>query len=341
MSLIQYLKDKRYFLLFYIISMLFISLILIVSVNKQHAINNLIYVHITCLFFALFYLIIGYYYRNSFFRKLSESIRNEQEEITTSLPLPQNYEQALYLKLLQRVHVEHSVQLQKLNNEMREHQDFILSWIHEVKLPIASSRLLMEQSTGKTVEVIVDKLEDELNKIDHYIEQALYYSRIDSFSKDYFITEVLIDQIIKESVKKHAKLFIHKRILFTMYEIPQFIQSDSKWLGFIIDQILSNSLKYTNQGGSITISFEEDDLEKRLLLQDSGIGIKSEDIQRVFEKGFTGSTGRSHIKSTGMGLYLAQKLAVKLGHHLSIQSKEGYYTKLYIHFPKIRSFQLM
>jgi signal transduction histidine kinase len=101
-----------------------------------------------------------------------------------------------------------------------------------------------------------------------------------------FITEAHLDQIIKESIKKYA---------------------DSKWLGFIIDQIIANALKYTGDDGDISIKVEEDNKEKRLLIQDSGIGIKAEDIQRVFDKGFTGSNGRSHVKSTGMGLYLAKQ----------------------------------
>jgi signal transduction histidine kinase len=338
MSFIRYVKDKRYFLVLYATLMLFVSLIMIVSVNQQHAANNLMYTNIICLFFVGCYLVFGYFVRNSFYRKLNELIANTQENAAAALPESQNYEQAFFLKLLQKVNEEHSLQLQKLHNEKREHQDFIMSWIHEVKLPIASSRLLMDQSTDKPVDYIVDKLEDELNKIDNYVEQALYYSRIDTFSKDYFITEALLDQIIKESIKKYAKLFINKHIRFKMYEAPQFIQTDSKWLGFIIDQIIANALKYTGDGGNISISFEEDSKEKRLLIEDSGIGIKSEDIHRVFEKGFTGSTGRSHAKSTGMGLYLARQLAIKLDHELSLQSEEGKYTKLIIHFPKIRNY---
>jgi signal transduction histidine kinase len=338
MSFIRYVMDKRYFLVFYIALMLFVSIIMFVSVNQQHAINNLLYTNLTCLFFVSIYLIVGYYYRSSYYRKLKELIANTQDDIATAMPEPQNYEQALSMDLLKKLYSEHSKQLQKLYDEKRDHQDFIMSWIHEVKLPIASSRLLMEHSTGKSVDYMVDKLEDELNKIDNYVEQALYYSRIDTFSKDYFITETLLDQIIKESIKKYAKLFINKRIRFKMYEIPQFIQTDGKWLGFIIDQIIANALKYTGDGGEIAISFEEDPIEKRLLIQDSGIGIKPEDIQRVFEKGFTGTSGRSFTKSTGMGLYLAWQLAIKLSHRLSIQSEEGKYTRLIIHFPKIRNY---
>jgi signal transduction histidine kinase len=229
-------------------------------------------------------------------------------------------------------------QIQKSIDEKRDQQEFILSWIHEVKLPIAASRLLMENSENKTVEFFADKFEDELDKIDDYVEQALYYSRIDSFSKDYFIKEIKVNQIIKTSVKKYSKLFINKEIRFEMDETEQFVQSDSKWLGFVIDQLIANSLKYTNEGGQITVLFDEDRNEKRIRIRDNGIGIKPEDLNRVFDKGFTGSIGRTHAKSTGMGLYLAKQLAKKLGHNITIESVEGSYTIVTIHFPKIRNY---
>lgn len=338
MSFYQYIKDKRYFLVLFFSIMVFVSLIMISSVNQHHAFNNILYTNLGCFFFAAMYLIIGYYYRRTFYRELNELIENDQEEVIAAMPEPQNAGQKLYLELIKKIYRDHFIQLQKLHNEKRDHQDFIMSWIHEVKLPIAASRLLMDNSMGKTVDFLVDRFEDELNKIDNYVEQALYYSRIDSFSKDYFITEVPSIQIIKESVRKYAKLFINKSIRITMPDVQQFVHSDSKWLSFIMDQIIANSLKYTNDGGDISFSFEEDSKEKRMLIHDTGIGIKPEDINRVFDKGFTGSIGRSHAKSTGMGLYLAKQMSLKLGHNLSIQSEEGTYTQVTIHFPKIRNY---
>ncbi|MGC3748939.1 sensor histidine kinase [Enterococcus faecalis] len=265
-------------------------------------------------------------------------VESNHEEFLATLPKPRNDEQLLYLELLKKVNSVHGDQLQKLYNEKMDHQDFITSWIHEVKVPIAAGRLLMENSNGKTVEYLVDKFEDELDRIENYVEQALYYSRIDSFSKDYFISEVVLDQVAKNSVKKFAKSFINKQIRFHMDNIEQVVHTDSKWLGFIMDQVFSNSLKYTGEGGEISVQFEEDLKEKRLQIQDTGIGIKPEDISRVFEKGFTGSIGRSHAKSTGLGLYLAKEMALKLGHDLSIHSEDGKYTKVIIHFPKIRNY---
>lgn len=338
MSFFEYIKDKQFFFILYLIIMSFVSLIMMVSANQQNVANNLLYTNVSCFLFASLYIIIGYYYRRKFYHELSDLIENGQEDVLSLLPEAQNNEQKLFLNLYKEILEGNRNQLQKLNDEKRDQQDFIMSWIHEVKLPIAASRLLIENSEGKTIDFLIDKFEDELGKIDDYVEQALYYSRIDSFSKDYFISEVPVNQIIKNSVKKYAKLFINKGIRFHMDENKQFVQSDSKWLGFVVDQIIANSLKYTNDGGDISISFKEDAKEKRLHIQDNGIGIKSEDIHRVFEKGFTGAIGRSHAKSTGMGLYLAKQLAIKLGHHISIESEEGRYTKVTVHFPKIRNY---
>jgi signal transduction histidine kinase len=140
--------------------------------------------------------------------------------------------------------------------------------------------------------------------------------------------------LVKEGVKRQAKTFINKRIKIDIGEGNLSVLTDRKWLMFIIDQILSNSLKYTGEGGKISIVYEEDVKEKRLVIEDNGIGIPPEDLDRVFEKGFTGNTGRQHYKSTGMGLYLAKKLCRKLGHDISIESEYGRYTRVVLHFPK-------
>jgi signal transduction histidine kinase len=338
MNFLEYVKDKRFFIAFYIVIMSFVSLIMFVSSTQQNTFNTILYTNSSCLLVASLYLIIGYFYRRKFFHELKSLIDNRQDEWVAAMPESQNHQQKLFVEIFKTLHKEHTLQLQRFYDEKRDQQEFIMSWIHEVKLPIAGSRLLIENIEGKTVDRLIDTFEDELDKIDHYVEQALYYSRADSFSKDYFITEINVNQIIKNSIKKYAKLFINKGIRLEMTDNVQVVQSDSKWLGYVIDQIIANALKYTDDGGKISIEFEEDQKEKMVLIQDTGIGIKEEDIHRVFEKGFTGSTGRSHAKSTGMGLYLAKQLAIKLGHTISIESEEGKFTKVVVHFPKVRSY---
>lgn len=339
MRFMQYLEDKRYFLILYIVLMLFVSLMMIVGTEGNNLAGNILYINLGCAFLAAVYIIAGYFHRNNFYQELNELIKSKRENgFNLVFPQAQNHEQRFYLLFFEKLHKGYMAELDNLHNERRDYQDFIMSWIHEVKLPITASRMLMTNSGGKTADYLVDKLEDELNKIDNYVEQALYYSRIGSFANDYFILEVSLNQIIKESVKKYSKLFINKRITLNLWDEEQFVHSDSKWLGFVIDQIVANSLKYTDEGGAISFSFAENHKEKYLQIQDTGIGIKPEDIKRVFEKGFTSSTQRNHSRSTGMGLYLAKQMALKLGHNISIESEEGKYTKVVIHFPKISDY---
>lgn len=338
MNFLQYLKDQRSFFFLYVMIMFFVSLMMILSTDFRHSVQDIVYTNVVIFCIVAIYVSIEYYLNKGFYRELNDLIESNHNEFLAMLPKPRNNEQQLVLGLLKKANGMHDDQLRKLYNEKRDYQDFITSWIHEVKVPIAAGRLLLENSNGRTVESLVDRLEDELDKVENYVEQALYYSRIDSFSKDYFISAVALDRVVKNSVRKYAKSFINKRIRFHMDAIEQVVPTDSKWLGFIIDQILSNSLKYTDEGGEISVQFEEDRKEKRLLIQDTGIGIKQEDINRVFEKGFTGSIGRSHAKSTGIGLYLAKQMSLKLGHDLTIQSEEGKYTRVIIHYPKIRNY---
>lgn len=339
MNFLNYVKDKRYFLCFYFMIMVFISILFILSSDLEQAWNHVIYINISCFFFVLLYVVIGYFYRIRFYKKMEELIHSPHDEALISLPKGKNYEQQLYLDLFKKIMNTHHKELQSLYKQKREHEEYIMSWVHEIKLPITSSHLLLENYEGKRVDLLMNKLEDELNKIEDYVEQALYYSRVDSFANDYFITELDLNKVIKNSVKKYSKIFIHKEIRFMMDDKQKkFVHSDKKWLGFIMDQIITNALKYTEKNGTISIYFEQDDKEKRLIIQDNGIGIKEEDINRVFERGFTGTTGRNHSKATGMGLYLAKKLANKLGHDLSIASLEGEWTKVTIHFPKIRNY---
>lgn len=338
MSFSQYLRDQGSFFVFYIILMGIVTIMTAVGAESLYEAHNVVYIHTIGLFIVLVYILTGYYRRMSFYRELNDLAGTGHEEFLAAMPKPQNNEQQLYVKLLKKLHDSHVRQLQSLHTEKKDHQDFIASWIHEVKVPIAASRLLMETGGEIRPKSTIDKLEDELDRIENYVEQALYYSRIDSFSKDYFIMEVLLDSLVKKTVKKYAKTFIDKKIRFHMEDTLQAVHTDSKWLRFILDQIVFNSLKYTDPGGEISVRFEEDHKEKRLLIQDNGIGIKEEELHRVFEKGFTGSVGRQYSKSTGIGLYLAKQLALKLDHDLSIQSEEGLHTTVFIHFPKYRNY---
>lgn len=338
MRIKEYLIDKKHLILFYFVLMFFISAVIFLDVSVKVSLDNIFYINGVSLIFFITYLVINYLKSKKYYSDINYIINNQQEDILSSIPIPKTNEQRIYYELIKKIYDEQNVKINKLYEEKKDNLEFITSWVHEVKTPISVSRLVIQSSDSKNIDEVLSSIEDEIDKIDNYVEQALYYSRIDSFSEDYFINELNLQKLMKELVKKHAKTFISKRIGIELGELDENISSDKKWLLFIIDQVMSNSLKYTKEGGKINISLEKDVKEKRLIIKDNGIGIKSEDIERVFDKGFTGFNGREYTKSTGMGLYLAKKLARKLGHDISIESVYGEYTKVTIHFPKIGTY---
>ena len=286
------------------------------------------------LFLFCAYLMATYLLRKGYYMQIIRAIHTEKEALY-SLPAAQNYEHKLFKKLLFKIYDEQNSRLEKIHAEKKENFEFISSWIHEIKTPIAVSKLLLENNSCKDEGGLLNSLEEEIELIERLVEQVLYYSKIDDFSRDYFVQELELNRVLRESIKKHAKIFIAKNIRIEMENLDITVTTDKKWLLFILDQIISNSLKYTPPGGLIKVYTEKDEREKRLIIMDNGIGIRPEDIDRVFERGFTGYNGREFNKSTGMGLYLARRLARKLGHDMSIDSVYGEYTRVMIHFLKL------
>ena len=201
-------------------------------------------------------------------------------------------------------------QQQKNYNELL---DYYTLWAHQIKTPIAASQLLigqLEESTTKTL------LTQELFKIQQYAEFVLHYLRMETFHQDLVLQKASLLEIIQTVVKKYATFFIHKHITLELQDnLDQIIITDKKWFELLIEQLLSNAIKYTDSG---KISFYVH--EETLHITDTGIGIRSEDINRVFERGFTGYNGRVHQQSSGLGLYLSKQIATSLGHSITIES---------------------
>ena len=203
--------------------------------------------------------------------------------------------------------------------------DYYSMWVHQIKTPIAAMNFLLDNE-----ELNQKNLQQELFKIERYVEMVLTYIRLDSISSDYVITKINLDEVVKDSVKKYATIFIKKKIKLNYVSHETMVISDKKWLSFAFEQILGNSVKYTSTSGEITI----ETCENKLVIEDNGMGIKEEDLPRIFEKGFTGFNGRYEKKSSGLGLYLCKKTLDKLGHHIEISSKVGEGTRIEITFPK-------
>lgn len=231
-------------------------------------------------------------------------------------------------QLMDEMRKEHIREMNAVQEKQKEHYDFIVSWFHEIKTPIAVLHLIQQ------TDIDANSLREEIEKIENYVEQALYYAKLDSFNQDYSIGSCDMIGIVKDTVRDHSKTFISKKVRILLPSESMSVQSDSKWLKFIVNQLLTNSLKYTDNSGEILIGTNETPQEKQLIIRDNGIGITPQELPRIFNRGFTGETGRTYSKSTGMGLYLAQQLSNKLGHYITCTSEVSSYTEFIIHFPK-------
>lgn len=230
----------------------------------------------------------------------------------------------------------HRQQITALLAQQQDQKDFIDSWVHEIKVPLAAVSLLAESFEGQVPDDKLDNLNLQLDQIEFYVEQVLYYSRLDSFSKDYLLHNTPLNPLVNDVVASQRNGFINKRLSFKLNGEDQTVLTDNKWLRFILAQLISNAVKYTPEGGRISATIRNTGKETQLMITDTGIGIPKDEQHRVFEKGFTGSNGRiSNHKSTGLGLFLAEKLSEKLGHHLTLTSVINQGTTVTIHFPYV------
>ena len=248
--------------------------------------------------------------------------RRRYEEIFRNLPLlpeelpaTRTVEEADLQEILKELGRRMEAALTEWENWRQESMDYYTTWVHQIKTPISVMRMTLE---GEDTEEHRE-LSAELFRIEQYVEMVLSYLRLDSDSSDYVFQEYDLDGSFRQAVHKYAPLFVGMRLRLFYEPVNVKVLTDEKWLLFILEQILSNSIKYT-QEGSVSITLTPD---KVLNISDTGIGIAPEDLPRIFEKGFTGYNGRSDKKSTGLGLYLCKKAAGRLSHKISVQSKPG------------------
>lgn len=202
--------------------------------------------------------------------------------------------------------------------------DYYTLWVHQIKTPIAASQLLVAEVADRQLK---QQLEQEIFKIDSYTNLVLQYLRLESFHDDLVLKQVQIEDLVKEIIRKYALFFIQKGLNVNLYDLDKEIVTDKKWLLVVIEQIISNSLKYTKEGG-LEIYMEG----QELCIKDTGIGIKNSDVLRVFERGFSGYNGRLTQQSSGLGLYLSKKISEELGHQIRIESEVGKGTTVRIKF---------
>lgn len=237
------------------------------------------------------------------------------EILLDQLPEPENLTEADYQGMLRKLKAVFDRNLTSWQNERRESMDYYTTWVHQIKTPISVMRMALQgEDTRENRELLA-----ELFRIEQYVGMALNWLRLGSDSTDFVFQEYGLDAIVRKAIRKYAPLFIGKRVRLYYESTDVTVLTDEKWLLFIIEQLLSNAVKYTWEG-SVSISVKPN---KILCIADTGIGIAPEDVPRIFEKGFTGYNGREDRKSTGLGLYLCRMTADRLSHKISVESEPG------------------
>ncbi|MCI8561354.1 MAG: HAMP domain-containing histidine kinase [Dorea sp.] len=279
---------------------------------------------------------------------LLETEKKASEELY-GLPVPLSVIEEDYQRILKKIYHD-KVELESAGREFKkEIEDYYGMWAHQIKTPIAALKVLLQsytlgggaekdskkcaQTDGERIFGLIREMKPEVFKIEQYVEMVLTYLRTTDMTSDFVFKTYELDDIIRQAVKKYSQMFILQKIKLNYGPVKQEVLTDEKWLTFVIEQLLSNALKYTRQG-SISIYMESG----CLVIEDTGIGIWPEDLPRVFEKGFTGYNGRENKKSTGIGLYLCKTVIDKLRHGIWLESEVGKGTKAYIRLERKESF---
>ena len=277
---------------------------------------------------------IEYFKRKRFYDNLLNMLEELDEKylITEIIKTPNFLEGKIFKNALEQIDKSMLENVNKYKYMTEDYKEYIELWIHEIKIPIATSKMVIENNKN----AITKSIDEELDKVENYIEQALFYARSNTVEKDYYIRKVVLKEIVNESIKKNKSSLIQEKISIDIHDLDIEVNTDNKWIVFILNQIIQNSIKYRKKENSVIEIYANKGKENVILyIKDNGIGIKQGEITRVFEKGFTGTNGRlSNKKSTGIGLYLCKKLCNKLGIGIELNSVQNEGTEVKLVFPK-------
>ena len=264
-----------------------------------------------------------------FFRKhkmmqlLTEKVKFSLDE----LPKPDSLSEEDCFGLIRSVFESKQSEIAELQRQKEDTEDYFTLWVHQIKTPIFAAGLLVQSDSAERSEI-----SEQLFRIEEYADRVLSYLRLGSETSDFVIRSCSLEEITRQAVRKYALFFVRKKISLEIDPFDCEVLTDEKWLSFVIEQLLSNALKYT-VSGKISIYMKP---EMTLVIEDSGIGISAADLPRVFEKSFTGYNGRTDKRATGIGLYLCREILGRLSHNIRIESEPGKGTKVYIDFESAR-----
>ncbi len=308
----------------------------------QYGIFIKIYIPISILLFYIVTLTIEYFTKKQYYNNFEDTL-NELEDkylISEIVKEPDFIEGKILRNSLEKINKSMIENVNQYKYIQEDYKDYIELWIHEIKIPISASKMIIENNKNE----VTKSINEELNKVENYVEQALYYARSNTVEKDYYVKKVNLKDIVNESIKKNRSVLINEKVSINIHDLELEVNTDNKWIVFILSQIVQNSIKYKKQDRNLEIEVYGKACKENVILyiKDNGIGIKKGEITRVFEKGFTGTNGRIiGKKSTGIGLYLCKNLCSKLGIAIELNSIQNEGTEIRLVFPKGSFMNLM
>ncbi len=334
----SFLKDRLYSIVTALFCY-FIILLVLLAYKSDKAIVIAITIILLVTYILLF--LTDFFRKQKFYTDLLTNIDNLDKAylVLETLNRPEFYEGELLCQALYEIDKSMNENVRIEKEQLLDNKEYIEMWIHEVKRPLASLVLTLNNQKN----ILDRKTKNILKRLEDYVDQVLYYVRSENAEKDYFIKEVDLSKVIKNVGIKNMDDLLDNKVEFIVDKTNYKVFTDSKWLEFILNQIINNSIKYKrNIDNSYIKIYVKDNLDTTvLIIEDNGIGIKSSDIRQVFDKTFTGTNGREKTTSTGMGLYIAKNLCKKLGHKIEIESKENEYTKVFITFAKNKFYDVL
>lgn len=326
-----FLKEKAITILLLLFGIITIEIFLM-----AYNVGMFIKIYIPLIIMVLYVvsIVIEYFKKKKFYDNLSNMLEELEEKylITEIINTPNFLEGKILKNALETIDKSMLENVNKYKYMTEDYKEYIELWIHEIKIPIAASKMVIENNKNE----VTKSIDEELDKVENYIEQALFYARSNTVEKDYYIRKVVLKEIVNESIKKNKSSLIQEKISINIHNLDIEVNTDNKWIVFILNQIIQNSIKYRKKENSVIEMYANQGKENVILyIKDNGIGIKQGEITRVFEKGFTGTNGRlSNKKSTGIGLYLCKKLCYKLGIGIELNSVQNEGTEVMLIFPK-------
>ena len=328
----DYIKEKMVLIIGTILALVSVEILLL-------AYNISILIRVYCAFIIVFVMalaiLIEYKKKKDYYNELIKNMEDLKEKylISEIIKTPNFIEGKILKDILQDTGKSMLENVNYYKNIQEDYKEYIELWIHEVKIPIATSKMIIENNKNE----VTKSIDEELDKVESYTEQALFYARSNAVEKDYIINKTNLKEIVNGAILKNKTTLLNEKVSIELSNLKdEEVYTDSKWAVFIINQIIQNAIKYSKkENKKIEISSQEKNDKVILYIKDNGIGIKKGEITRVFERGFTGENGRIiGQKSTGIGLYLCKKLCDRLGLGIELNSEKDKGTEVRIIFPK-------